>query len=262
MWLSCHIWAAHLGSNASLAVLSHGEHPASKLLMLSLAEAVKPQIALETSCCDGCTSPSFLKIELGAGSPTALVLPNKPLLPESQRKGAGASRASPHARLGAESSSAWPRVWGPVTIKDAVKHPGETLPFHVAEEEGRSGEKQNPREAAGLPMPAAASHGVARWGGWGGSQHHLCILLSSPVHPVGTGPKGSWDHAFCVCVGLTDKTRASGGEEGHCHASPPCRAARGQTQPCCGRATHPSAPTNPQGSPAARVGNAHRSGFA
>lgn len=36
-------------------MLSHGEHPASKLLMLSLTEAVKPQIALETSCCDGCT---------------------------------------------------------------------------------------------------------------------------------------------------------------------------------------------------------------
>lgn len=262
MWLSCHIWAAHLGSNASLAVLSHREHPASKLLMLSLAEAVKPQIALETSCCDGCTSPSFLKIELGAGSPTAPVLPNKPLLPESQQKGAGASRASTRARLGAESSSARHRVRRPVTIKDAVKCPGETLPFHVAEEKGRSGEKQNPREAAGLPMPAAASHGVVQWGGWGGSQHHLCILPSSPVRLVGTGPKGSWEHVFCICIGLTNKTKASGGEGGRCHASPPCGDAQDQTQPCCGRATHPSAPTNPPGSPAAWVGNAPRSGFA
>lgn len=45
----------HLGDNASLAVLSHREHLTSKLLMLSFAVAAKPQMALETSCCEGCT---------------------------------------------------------------------------------------------------------------------------------------------------------------------------------------------------------------
>lgn len=50
----------HLGGDASFVVLSHGEHPAFKLLMLSLAKAEKPQIALETSCCDGCTYFSWL----------------------------------------------------------------------------------------------------------------------------------------------------------------------------------------------------------
>lgn len=45
----------HLGDNASLAVLSRREHLASELLMLSFAVAAKPQMALETSCCEGCT---------------------------------------------------------------------------------------------------------------------------------------------------------------------------------------------------------------
>lgn len=49
------VFMPHLGDNASLAVLSHREHLASKLLMLSFAEAAKPQMALETSCCEGCT---------------------------------------------------------------------------------------------------------------------------------------------------------------------------------------------------------------
>jgi len=119
----------------------------------------------------------------------ALALPNKPLLPESPRKGAGASHASPRTQPSAESSSPRHGMRGPATIKAAAKRPGEALPFHVAKGEGRSGQKQNPREAAGLLAPAAASHGMARLGGWGGSRHHLCIALSSPARPVGTGPR-------------------------------------------------------------------------
>lgn len=112
---------------------------------------------------------------------------------------------TPRAQPSAESSSPRHGMRGPVTIKAAVKHPGEALPFHVAKGEGRSREKQNPREATGL----AASHGTARWGGWGGSQHRLCIASSSPTHPVGRGPKDSQDQK-----NSQDKTKASGGEGG------------------------------------------------
>lgn len=154
----------------------------------------------------------------------APALPNKPLLPESQRKRAGASRVSPRTRPSAESSSPRHGVRGPVTIKVTVKRSSEALPFHVVKGEGRSGEKQNPREAAGLPTPAAASHGTVRWGGWGGSRHRLCIAPSSPARPIEMGPKGSRDHVFCIRVGLANKTKASGGEGGCCHSSPPSGA--------------------------------------
>lgn len=110
---------------------------------------------------------------------------------------------TPRAQPRAKSSSPLHGVRGPATIKAAVKHPGEALPFHVAKGEGRSREKQNPREATGLPTPAAASHGTARWGGWGGSQRRLCIASSSPTHPVRRGPKDSQDQK-----NSQDKTKA------------------------------------------------------
>lgn len=87
-------------------------------------------------------------------------------------------------------------VRGPAPIKTSVKRPGEALPFHVEKGEGRSGGKQNPGRLQGCRCQRCLPRRTAM-GGWGGSQHRLCISPSSL--PALSGQKGRQDCVFSIC---------------------------------------------------------------
>lgn len=173
----------HLGDNASFAVLSHREHLASKLLMLSFAVVAKPQMALETSCCEGCTYFSQLpKNRAQCGEATAPALPNKPLLPESRRK--GAEHPVPSPTLGQVPKAALPaRGAGACAHQNLSETPRRGSAFSCWERRGEEWGKAKPREAAGLPVPALPP--TAHSDGWVGrvptSPLHLSFLPSCSV---------------------------------------------------------------------------------
>lgn len=121
--------------------------------MRSLRAAVKPQKALETSCCDGCTSLSQLPKNRGWHRVNC-----SPVLPNSRESPQKEGRSTPHTP---GCSSAQLRVHRSGTIKAKTK---------------RDGDKQSPREvlhSGHLPRQSAVL--------WvGGAQHRLCISSGSP----------------------------------------------------------------------------------
>lgn len=165
----------------------------------------------------------------------APTLPNKPLLPESQWKGAGASRA----HLGAESSSPRHGLQGPATVKAAVKRPGEALPFHVAKGEGRSGGKAKPAGGCGA---AGASGCLPRRGtmGWVGRVPASPLqrpFLPQPPHR-GRDRKAAGTASSAPVWDSRTKQKPLEEKGGRCRSSPPCGAEPLPQQPLLQHSKH------------------------
>lgn len=127
---------------------------ASKVLMRSLSAAVKPQKALETSHCHGCTSLSQLPKNRGWHRASC-----SPVMPNSCESLQKEGRSTQHAP---GCCSAQLRVHRSETIKAKTK---------------RDGDEQSPREVL---HPAATSHGKVLWCGWGGAD----IACTAPLIPL------------------------------------------------------------------------------
>lgn len=163
------VFMPHLGDNASLAVLSHREHLASKLLMLSFAEAAKPQMALETSCCEGCTYFSQLpknRAQCGGGSQPRPCQTSPSCLSHGGRE--QSTPCLPPLSVKCRKLLSLHGVWGPAPIKTVVKRLGDALPFHVVKGERRSGGKQNPGRLQDCSCQRCLPRHCAM-DGWGGS---------------------------------------------------------------------------------------------
>lgn len=126
----------------------------------------------------------------------------------------------------------------------------------LRKERAGAGEKQNPREVVGLPAPAAASHGVAPWGGWGGSQRRLRSAPSSPSRPVGDRTEKQPGPRLLHPCGTHEQNKSLWRRREDAAipphpvglSTPPAAALQAlQTQPCHGKATRPRLPPPREG---------------